>query len=542
MLTSTCKVLLLEKYFTLQSRKAIIHLEYVKLDSIGVSSMEVLVDQKLGNYVDRASAFLNERLPKGSIIAACVIGLLSVSFLWGFWTHGYYALGINATIISLLAIAYVVIYGDSRKNNNLLWVVPSVLISLSFFLYENPFIKCINLVAFPFFMCFFLWISKVDPEGKLIWRFSLIEDAVMSLNHYLTASIPGSLKYLYKVALAKMKLNPKTFTSVLKGLIPLVLLYLIVIPMLTSADSLFGDKLNDLISYLNIFFDLAPVYRLVVFTIIVTYLVALLPAIDHACDIAIPEPKEKPNRDSISTFIVLSGMLILYCLFIYVQFERFSLRVLPINFAETEYYVKTGFWQLFTISLFNLCLSYFFYGRISLKIKNLLGLFNVTSLLMLLSSAQRLGLYVYFYGFSYEKFYASYTVLYCGILLLVLIYASFAGETKDPLKYGAYLLFYMYAFITVLPVERFIFESNIILSHSSETRINLDEMTMLSVDVYPSVRREAFLLEWDSWRFWEQSLVKHHIAKHFYEMTLSDLLGRDRLVLLKGRKVRSRTS
>jgi hypothetical protein len=491
--------------------------------------MEVLVDQKLSSYVDRVTEFLNEKLPKESIIAACAIAFLSVSFLWGFWTSGYFALGFNATIISSLIIYYIVTYGTSKARNNYIWVIPSLLISLSFFLYENPFIKCINLIAFPFLVCFFLWVSKVDPEGKMSWRFLLLGDVVMSLNFYLTACIPNSLKHLYINALSSLKLNPKTFFSILKGIIPLVILYLIVIPILTSADSLFGQKLNSLLAYLDIFFSISPIYRFVVFVIIVTYLVALMPAIDHASEVKIAEPEEKPNRDSISTSIVLTGMLVLYCLFISVQLERFWVKELPIDFTETEYYVKTGFWQLFTVSLFNLCLSYFFYGRTSFKIKNLLGLFNIASLLMLLSSAQRLGLYVYFYGFSYEKFYASYTVLYCGLLLLILIYASFSSEIKDPLKLGAYLLFYMYAFVTVLPVERFILRSNIYLSALPDSRIHLYEMKMLSVDVYPIVDSE-FSVEYGHWAEWKRAKAKRHNKKEIYEMTLSDFANRSELL------------
>lgn len=486
--------------------------------------MEVLVDQKFSSQIDRVSAFLNEKLPKGSIFMACLISFLTVSFLWGFWTSGYYALGLNATVISLMVIYFILTYGVSKKINSFSWVFPSVLISLSFFLYENPFIKSINLIAFPLLTCFFIWISKVDSEGKMRWTFLLLEDVLMSLNFYLTACIPNSFKYLFMLALAKMKLNPKTFVSVLKGLIPLVLFYFIIIPMLTSADSLFGEKLNDLVFYLSMLFDIAPIYRFVIFSIVLASLIALLAAIDQANEITIVAPKEKPDRDSISTAIVLSGMLVLYCLFIWVQLERFWIMELPMNFLETEKYVKTGFWQLFSVSLFNLGLSYFFFGRTSLNIKNLLGIFNVVSLLMLISSAQRLGLYVYYYGFSYEKFYASYAVLYCGLLLLILIHASFAREAKDPLKYGAYLLFYMYAFITVLPVERFIFESNMKLSKNVDSRIDLSEMRMLSIDVYPLVLAES-LDRGANWMRWQHLKDERHSKKEIYEMTLSDLVN-----------------
>jgi len=108
---------------------------------------------------------------------------------------------------------------------------------------------------------------------------------------------------------------------------------------------------------------------------------------------------------------------------------------------------------------------------------------------LLASAGYRMGLYVTYYGFSYEKFFASYTVIYCAILFIWLIIKLFAKQRANILKFLIVLFLWMYSIVAIFPVEQFILRANIALSNIKESRIRLFEMTMLSPDVLSTVKK-----------------------------------------------------
>jgi hypothetical protein len=162
---------------------------------------------------------------------------------------------------------------------------------------------------------------------------------------------------------------------------------------------------------------------------------------------------------------------------------------LPFDFKETENLVKSGFWQLFFLSVINIAIYFFTYRKTNLMVQWILTGFTVTSLLLLSSAGYRMGLYTTHYGFSYEKFFASYTVLYCAILFIWLISRLFIKKRSNIVKFLVVLFLWMYAVITVLPVEQFILRSNVSFAKLEQSRIRLFELTMLSPDVLSLVKK-----------------------------------------------------
>src|SRR3990167_7060518 len=185
--------------------------------------------------------------------------------------------------------------------------------------------------------------------------------------------------------------------------------------------------------------------------------------------------------------------------------------------------VKSGFWQLFFLSGINVLLYLLYYRRTSKHVQNILIAFMCASLLLLLSAAKRMGMYVFFYGFSYEKFFAAYTVIFSVFLFLRLIAALLQREKTDMVRYLVVAFVWMYAVATVLPVEQIIFRTNRALAELPNTRIDMRELQMLSADVFRlgEEQNSKHPGEWDEWIV-EKKIIAHQ--KHFYELTLTDLL------------------
>ena len=153
-----------------------------------------------------------------------------------------------------------------------------------------------------------------------------------------------------------------------------------------------------------------------------------------------------------------------------------------------------------------------------------------------------MGLYVTYYGLSYEKFFASYTVIYCAILFVWLISRLFIKQRANILKFLIFLFLWMYAVVTILPVEQFILRTNMALSNLKESQIRLFELTMLSPDVLPLIKKyqqqglleenNNYLVREDSpkseeqfdWTPWINRQEKKISDKMWYERNLMNTL------------------
>jgi len=156
-------------------------------------------------------------------------------------------------------------------------------------------------------------------------------------------------------------------------------------------------------------------------------------------------------------------------------------------------------------------------------VQNILKIFTVASFLLLFSAGYRMFLYVFYYGLSYEKFFASYAVIYFALIFVWLFYQLFTYREGYIFKFLAFSLLWMYAVLTVLPVERIIFSTNEKLSLRPDSRIKLMELQMLSYDALPMVvahsQDEKWQKDWCHWGYYALSKVD---KKKWYEKNLSN--------------------
>ncbi len=452
--------------------------------------------------------------------------LFWVIFLWGTWMKGVYALGFNATVFWLLMLgffAYVNRPIDLFFRKNFYWVVPFLAMTLSFSLYQNPWLNTITAWILPVFYAFSVNYSALKDREKHSWNLRLAGGLFERILRFLEKVENSGIAFFYFLFPANERVR-HIAKRVLLGLgIFLLVAVIFVIPLLSSADAVFSGMMQVAINYLADLISWEMVARIGVFLLGSIFFMSLFVAWKRKFELSLKKVDRK--RDSIVAGIVLGGILGLYALFLSIQLGHLWVNELPIEFSETESLVKNGFWQLFALSGLNVVLFFVYYRNTHPLVQKILAFFTLASLLLLLSAAQRMFLYVTFYGFSYEKFFAAYTVLYSLLLFGALIAFLFREKKADIFKFLVVTFLWMYALSTVLPVEQIIFRSNVALSELEGSRIELHELKMLSTDVLDlAMERDtdfAWSLAWNGWITEQKEILAQ---KRWYEKNIASLL------------------
>lgn len=463
------------------------------------------------------------------LIFSVALATFWVIFIWNFWDKGIYALGLNAFVFTSLLSALLIKDLDKKKKlttNDLTWIIPLGLIVLSFLIYDNPFLKVISILIYTFSFGGFINYALLSNKKSVFWNFQLFSKIFKRFFSFFEKISESALLHLELIIPANQE-KRRIIAKIIFGIILfLVIAVTIFIPLLSSADHVFASKIQIIYNFIKYFFVSSTIYNKIIFAIIlsITIFSALL-AWNKKFDYEEKEEASK-NVDPIISGIVIGGIFILYLLFLTIQLKYLLIKMLPLSFEETENLVKSGFWQLLFLSLINIVIYFFTYKKTNRIVQGILTAFTIASSLLLLSAAYRMSLYAIFYGLSYEKFFALYTVIYCAILFVWLIFRMFVRKKANIVKFLVLLFFWMYAMVTIMPVEQIILRTNIKLSYLSQSRIKLQELIMLSPDVLALVQKykNKGMLNDTEWDLWMKNRIEEVRAKKWYEYNISNII------------------
>lgn len=453
------------------------------------------------------------------------LALFWVIFLWGFWEKGPQALGFNTTVFLLLALtALAAIFPKHQplqSRRNLVWLVPCVLIALSYSVYDNPFIKMVSIPIWPLALLSFttdaMFIARPLKWGGAILTlfiaraFAILSSLFAAGQTYLALLLPASSN------------RKQTERRVALGLALLfVLAFTIIIPLLSAADPAFAAALKPIYEQVLKIISASAAARIIVFILLALFFLAVLLAWRKTP--AAPEAETKIDVDNIVAGITIGGVLALYLVFLWLQLNRLWVNELPIDFKTAESLVKSGFWQLFALSIINGVIFLAIFGKTNQTVRRILLAFTTASLLLVVSAAWRVGLYDVYYGLSYEKFFASYTVLYSLILFGYLLTKFFTARPANITKTLSLLFLWMFALAAIMPVEQFIMRANLALAERPDSRLKLYEMTMLSSDVLGLVEDKKNDPRFADWDDWIEKRKKELNAKAWHELNAMDIM------------------
>ncbi|PWQ97781.1 DUF4153 domain-containing protein [Leucothrix arctica] len=464
-----------------------------------------------------------------TVLSVTTLAVFAVLGHWGFWSEGVFALGFNTTAFWVGFGALLWVNNPSLSwKKDWVWLVPLALMALSFSLFENPWLKVISCVVLPISAGTFYAYSQLINAQQSFWGLQLVRALLkrcLTPMRHISAAFHFCRGRVAFVAFQQdHNLNKRIFTG-LGLLAPLALLVLI---LLGSADDNFAELTVN--AFTNFFgaLNLTMIAKVLCIFIMCVLLFAGLYAWKTKFEFT--EEKVVISLDDVVVGIVMGGVLVIYCLFLWLQLDYLLIGSLPENFTATEKIVKSGFWQLFFLTILNTGLFFAVYKNTGAAAQVILRVFIVASGLLLLSAAWRMGLYVYWYGFSYEKYFASYTSLFALLVFIYLLAASFSKTRKDVFKFIAFAALWSYSVATVTPVERIIFNSNVALSQLSDSRVGLYELRQMSADIVGDVKSlvsddnlagRLSATEVQNWTSWIYNQERKHCGRAWYESNVS---------------------
>ncbi len=455
------------------------------------------------------------------VIGSFLLSAYWVIAIWGFWSNFIYSLGFNMSVFILGLLA---LFFYTKRTNTLqqdyFWAFPVVLIAVSFSLWENPFLKTINLFFLPFILSiFFAYSLSIKKRMNMGFIFLSILERILLITK-LKAAFQLIFSRFNIVEKTKFKMTIRIITGIL---IFLFLAFTVFIPLLSSADPTFAKLVKDLMDSFYEIISIQYVVRLFFSLFFAIFILSYFLSFDKLEVAKETADQEVKLFDPIISGIVLGGIMFLYIAFLMTQLSNLWINQLPYNFQETEILVKSGFWQLFILSVINIIFFFGYFKKTNNVVQNILKMFTIASFLLLISAGHRMLLYVFYYGLSYEKFFALYTVIYCALVFSWLTYQLFANKNGDLFKFLIFSLLWMYSIMTVAPVERIIFSTNAKLSARSDSRIKLYELQMLSYDALPLVVSYRNDETWQNdWCYWGNTQLTALKEKKWYEKNYSN--------------------
>jgi hypothetical protein len=290
-----------------------------------------------------------------------------------------------------------------------------------------------------------------------------------------------------------------TLWPVVRGILIAVPIVAVFAALLSSADVVFGQRLEDFIEL----FDLEKlpeyIFRLV-YILVAAYALAgvFLHAASQSRDeklVGEEKPVIPPFLGFIEAAIVLGSVTALFATFVFIQFQCFfggqaNIQIDGYTYAE---YARRGFGELVTVAVFSLLLILIASSvtrretELQRRIFSGLGIGIVALVVVMLVSAfQRLLLYEAAYGFSRLRTYTHVFILWLAVLLVTVAVLEILRRER---MFALAALLASLGFVLslgVMNVDGFIVRQNVQRAVQGET-FDASYLTSLSTDSVPAL-------------------------------------------------------
>lgn len=374
--------------------------------------------------------------------------------------------------------------------------IPILLLSLTFFLYANEFFHLVNFFVVPLLFViqtillterhqrkwYTLWFLGEVIETVLIYTIKHVRLPFVFLKEWIKAKVDGN-----KYGVAK---------KVLIGVGISLPILLVVLTLLSQADSVFGHFLSEIPSLLFDWDSAEAMLRaaLIGFVAIVTfaYLYSLFGHLEEVVDYPVAAEREKTDWDGIILATILTIINVVYAAFTFIQISYLfsgAETALPAGMTYAEY-AKKGFSELVMVTIINfvILLSSMHLASRAQKMlyrlmQGLLSLLTVCTSFMLFSAYFRLSLYEEAYGYTHTRLLAHAFMIFLFVLFLIALLKIWRNGFSL-IKYYAIVGIVAYVLLNYINMDAMIAKNNI--SRYYETgRIDVEYLTELSYDAIP---------------------------------------------------------
>lgn len=265
-------------------------------------------------------------------------------------------------LLFLIPFSYFFVY-ILEKNNKIknskakFLLIPILLLSSTYFIYDNSFFNSINLIIIPILFCFMIlgligenFEIEVDTIGKILGSFfnplSFIGES--------TIKFVDSIKEKLKINIKSN--NEEKMKRIFKAVLITIPIVLVIIILLSTADEVFANIFkgifNRMINLLNSINISTSFVKTICIIISFFYFIGLFYYICFKYEVINEKDnKSKKINDNFTIKMILISLNLIYLVFCYIQIKSLFMRNTTLNYADSA---RQGFFQLMIVSIINL--------------------------------------------------------------------------------------------------------------------------------------------------------------------------------------------
>lgn len=392
--------------------------------------------------------------------------LLSILMSILFW-HREPGISVVLFVIPTLLVIYFNLKQSQKIKNKkgIYWCIPIILLSLTYFIFNNTLFQGLNIpiiLALIIIMCMDMTETQLSDTRFIRNVVSKIFKPFSNFKKVL-----GIVKVKEKIKEEKQNEKIVFIKKLLKSLIIAVPLLLIVISLLSEADSVFENIFHEIPNYFSKLFS--SVTAIDIFWRIIWIIFSFFYISGFILMFINEEKKqetkiEKDKTQKISTFTqntILVSLNLIYLIFSIIQFKYLFINAGKTADFDYAQYARTGFFQLMMVSLINFGILKI--GKVEQKEK-LNTILKITmivfTLVIIISAIFRMYLYEQAYGYTYLRLFV-YFVLATEILILIPVTMNLLGKNLNTFKISLEIIVTMYVILNLINIDSIIASKNI---------------------------------------------------------------------------------
>lgn len=393
-----------------------------------------------------------------------------------------FGLSVILFIIPLLCFLYYVFKKKDLVKNKygLLLMIPIILLSLTYFIYNNNFFGIMNLFVIPILFVI-MYIMTINPDDKIGQFFKDIFALVFKPFKY----IDDFCKLFDEWITSKVKMSDQA-KKVIKAIVIILPILIIILILLSSADMIFNkifssffNWMGDIINNFNMF-DIMGRFTSMFLLFIYLSLVILFLVKDFSKKESIS--KEKKSKDDFTIKLLLTILNVVYIIFGIIQIKSLVFHSVGDGITYAEY-ARQGFFQLMFVSLINISIILYSkkYKNEDNKYINIMSIIMVIlTFVIIVSSFLRMNLYEQEYGYTLLRLLV-YITLFTEIILLIPTIKYIINSKTKILNYYMVIIVSVYTFINFINIDWVIAERNI-MRYYDNSKLDLNYLENYSTD------------------------------------------------------------
>ena len=390
-----------------------------------------------------------------------LIGALFLS-IWQYILFNKQSIGISAILfaIPLLYITIRLLKGKVENKKTLLISIPIILLSITYFIFDNTMFRTINIVVIPLLYIIMTITSTSNIQVKSIFKM-IILFIIQPINYI--GEVIKKITHLIKSKENKEEAK-KEKHNIIKAVFFTIISALIVIALLSSADSEFSSLFSNILINLHFFSIPALVTKIFSIAIPFFYFAGFfmnMLDIDELFDES--ENKEIKKKDGFTIYMMITVLNVIYLIFCYTQIKS----LFTIENIRYSSYARQGFFQLMMVSLINILMILKATDKDlketekQKKYKKIICIIMlVCTLLIIISSLARMTLYQQNYGQTRLRILVDF-ILITEIILLIPTALYILKENIDLVKTYFIIIVTMYCVVNFCNIDYIIAKNNI---------------------------------------------------------------------------------